>query len=348
MYFSTYLCVVMISVKPYKSVKQLLEAFPTEQSCIDHLEMLRWNGNIVSPFDEDSKVYKCAGNRYRCVNTKKYFTVRTDSIFEGSKIEFRTWFVAIYLFIVNKRGISSYQLADELGVTQKTAWFILARLRFAIDPEDDEFDGEIESDESFIGGKNKNRHKDKKVEKSQGRSFKDKTPVVGLLKRGEYKLVRRPHKVIDGEYVTEKVTIRPSKVKTFVVEDTKVKTLQPLILQNIKEGSRLLTDEWMGYVGLSKQYKHEFIDHGRGQYADGDITTNRIENYWSHLKRSIIGVYYKVSRKHLQMYLNERSFRFNNRMSILSEKIDLFLQGISGKRLTYQTLVYGSEISKRS
>lgn len=331
----------MISVKPYKSVKQLLDRFPTEQSCIDHLELVRWQGNVTSPFDAESRVYKCAGNKYRCVNTKKYFTVRTDSIFEGSKIDFRTWFVAIYLFIINKRGISSYQLADELGVTQKTAWFILARLRFGIDPEDDEFDGHIESDETFVGGKNKNRHSDKKVKNSQGRSFVDKTPVLGLLKRGEYKIVRRPHKVIDGEFVYEKVYSQHPKVKTFVVPDTKAKTIQPLVLKHIEKGSRLLTDEWSAYQGLNKYYTHQFVDHGKGEYVQGDITTNRIENYWSHLKRSIIGVYYKVSRKHLQMYLNERSFRFNNRMSIISEKIDLFLQGITGKRLTYQTLVYG-------
>ncbi len=338
----------MISVKPYKSVKQLLDAFPTEQSCIDHLELLRWNGVVISPFDNDSKVYKCSGNKYRCVNTKKYFTVKTDSIFEGSKIDLRTWFVAIYLFIVNKRGISSYQLADELGITQKSSWFVLSRLRFAIEPENDEFDGAIEIDESFVGGKNKNRHKDKKVEQSQGRSFKDKTPVVGFLKRGEYEFVKRPHKVIKGEFVIEKITQQTPIVKTFVVNDTKAKTLQPLILEHLTKGCRLLTDEWMGYTGLSTYYKHEFIDHGRGQYVDGDITTNRIENYWSHLKRSILGVYYRISRKHLQMYLNERSFRFNNRVSSLSEKIDLFLQGISGKRLTYQTLVYGQEINKRS
>ena len=352
MYISTYLCgrktKVMISVKPYKSVRQLLDAFPTEQHCIDHLELLRWRGQVVSPFDKESKVYKCADNKYRCVNTKKYFTVKTNSIFEGSKVSFRDWFVSIYLFVVSKRGISSYQLADELDVTQKTAWFILSRLRFAIEPEQDEFDGDIESDESFVGGKNKNRHKYKKVEQSQGRSFKDKTPVLGLIQRGQYEIVRRPHKIIDGEYVNEKVCIQAPKVKTFVIADTKTKTIQPLVLSNVKEGSRLLTDEWMAYQGLNKHYTHQFVDHGRGQYAEGDVTTNRIENYWSHLKRSIIGVYYKVSRKHLQLYLNERSFRFNNRMSVLSEKIDLFLQDINGKRLTYQTLVYGSEINKRS
>jgi transposase-like protein len=166
----------------FNSILDLLEAFPDEQSCIDHLEALRWKYGAVSPFDSASKVYKCKGNKYRCKNTGKYFNVKTDTMFDNTKIELQKWFLAIYIVTSHKKGISSLQLSKDIDVTQKTAWFMLQRIRncFGIS-DNDQLDNDVEIDETFVGGKNKNRHTDKKVENSQGRSFKDKTPVLGMI-----------------------------------------------------------------------------------------------------------------------------------------------------------------------
>ena len=168
----------------FNSVIVLIQNFPDEQTCINHLEQLRWNGNVVSPFDATSKVYKCAGNKYRCKNTRKYFNVRTGCLFDNTKIKLQTWFLAIYLITGHKKGISSLQLSSVLHVTQKTAWFMLQRIRncFGID-NNDKLNNEVEIDESFMGGKNKNHNSSKKVAYSQGRSYKDKTPVLGMMVR---------------------------------------------------------------------------------------------------------------------------------------------------------------------
>ncbi len=305
----------MFSTKPFNTLMELINAFPDEQSCIDHLEKLRWNGNVISPYDPDSEVYKCKNNQYKCRNTNKYFNVRTDTIFEGSKISLKNWFLAIYLFTVHKKGISSYQLATDIGVTQKTAWFMLQRIRYAMEHTIfvEYMEGIIECDETFVGGKNKNRHKDKKVQNSQGRSFKDKTPVLGMIERG-------------------------GKVKCKVVPDTKANSIQPIIRETVREGSIIYSDEWWGYRGLSDKYYHGYVDHGKGQYQNGDICTNTIEGFWSHFKRSMV-TYNHVSRKHMQKYAEEMTFRYNFRQENPNQKFNLFLQSSNGKRLTYNQLI---------
>jgi transposase-like protein len=307
----------MFSVKPFKSVLDLIKAFPDEQSCIDHLELLRWDGNVVSPFDSSSKVYKVKGNKYKCVNSNKYFNVRTGTIFENTKIPLQTWFLAIYIISSHKKGISSYQLASDLDITQKSAWFMLQRIRYAM--EHDMFkkfmEGTVQVDETFVGGRNKNRHWDKKVENSQGRSFKDKTPVVGLLSEGN--------------------------VKCIVVDNTKGESLHPAVLNNVKPGSILISDEWGGYSGLNKYYHHEIVDHGRGQYVNAaGFTTNGIENFWSQFKKQLIGIHHnRVTKKHLQRYADESSFRYNSRELKTDERLNLLLGGTIGKRLTYKALI---------
>lgn len=300
----------------FPSILELIRTFSDEQSCIDYLTQLRWKNGVVSPFDSLSKVYKCKDNRYKCKNTGKYFNVRTKTIFEGSKISLQNWFIAIFLYTSHKRGISSYQLAKDLAITQKSAWFILQRLRYATEHEAfvKEFEGIVQCDETFVGGKNKNRHKDKKVANSQGRSFKDKVPVFGVVETST------------------------GFVKAIAVTDTKAKTIQPLLHQHIKHGSHVMTDEWTAYKGIGKYFNHTFVDHGKKQYADEGTTTNAIECFWSHLKRSIIGVYYITSKKHLQLYLNEMTFRYNTKQMRTDRRFDLFLEKTQQKRLTWQSL----------
>lgn len=303
--------------KPIKSILDLLKAFPTEQSCVEYFEQIIWEGNPVSPFDAASTVYKCSNNRYKCKNTNKYFNVRTGTIFEGTKIPLKQWLVAIYIFTSHKKGISSHQLAKDLDVTQKTAWFMLQRIRYAMEHQTfrKEMEGVIEVDETFVGGKNKNRHWDKKVEHSQGRSFKDKTPVLGILEKG-------------------------GNVRCVVIPDTKAESIQPIIREQVKPGSTICSDEWHAYRGLSDKYNHSVVDHGRGQYVNPEgATTNTIEGFWSHFKRGINGIYHKTTRKHLQGYANEFAFRYNFRERPISEKINLFLESVVGKRLTYQRLI---------
>lgn len=272
----------------FNSILELMQAFPDEQSCIDHLEALRWNGYVISPFDPSSKVYKCKNNRYRCANTKKYFNVKTGTLFDNTKVPLQKWFLAIWLITCHKKGVSSLQLARDIDVTQKTAWFMLQRIRkcFGIE-NDNHLDNDVEIDETYIGGKNKNRHSDKKVEQSQGRSVKDKIPVVGMVER-------------------------KGKLNARQIDNVQAPSLTKEIIQNVRRTARLHTDEWMGYRGVSKLYEHSIVKHGVGQYVDGNIYTNTIEGFWSLLKRGILGIYHSASRKHLQNYVDEFVFRYNN------------------------------------
>ena len=287
--------------------------FPTEQSCIEYYEQIRWNGKVVSPFDETSKVYKCKNGKYRCANTGRYFDVKTGTIFAHTKLPLRYWFYAMFLFLSHRRGVSSCQLARDLGVTQKTAWNMLHKIREYMDCENDhQLSAEVEIDETFVGGKNKNRHKDKKVEKCQGRSFKDKVPVFGMYQRG-------------GNIVAK------------VVPDTKAKTLTPLLEQYVSTESRVFTDGWE-YGDINRRYEQLSVDHGAGFYGtsyvnnEGEyivVCTNGIECAWSHLKRTILGTYYKVSKKYLQRYVDEFTFRFNTRNIGDFQRFELLLRNVA-------------------
>lgn len=303
-----------MQLKSFNSLIELLEAFPDEQSCIDYLERVLWKDRVVSPFDPTSKVYKISNNRYRCKSTGNNFNVKAKTIFSGSRILLRKWFIAIWLVSANKKGISSCQLARDIKVTQKTAWFMLQRIRLCYGCMNrGELKGEIELDETFVGGKNKNRHWDKKVKNSQGRSFKDKTPVLGMLQRG-------------------------GKVICRVVRSTSEKDLTPHILNHVNSNSIVYTDEWKGYRTVWNEYDCFVVDHGKGQYVDGIAYTNTIEGFWSILKRGIIGIYHKTSRKHLQKYVNEFVFRYNTRKENDFCKFNLLLCN-TNYQLTFKQLI---------
>lgn len=298
----------------FNSILDLMQTFNDEQVCIEYLERMRWNGHVVSPFDANSKVYKCANNRYRCKTTNKYFNVKTGTLFDNTKIALQKWFVAIYLVTSHKKGISSLQLSKDIHVTQKTAWFMLQRIRkcFGIENNND-LDNDVEVDETYIGGKNANRHKDKKVESSQGRSVKDKACVVGLVQR-------------------------QGKLNAYHVENAKHATLSREVIKSVKQSANLYTDEWLGYKGLSKIYNHSFVKHYQGEYVNGRIHTNTIEGFWSLLKRGIMGIYHFTSKKHLQKYVDEFVFRYNTREISESERFNLIFANMNN-RLTYKELI---------
>ena len=303
-------------IPEFKSILDLLKTFPDDQACIDHLEKLRWNGNVISPFDPESKVYKCAGNKYKCKTTGKYFNVRTNTIFDNTKIPLLKWFLALYVFSSHKKGISSHQLARDISVTQKSAWFMLHRLRYAFDHPNFKavLTDDVEIDETFVGGKNKNRHQSKKVENSQGRSFKDKTPVLGMIQR-------------NGNLITQ------------VVPDTKRATIEPITKISVQAGANVYTDEWHAYNNLGENFNHAITNHGAKQYVNFMAHTNGIESFWSHLKRGIDGIYKWVSKDHLQSYVDEFTLRFNTRKYSTQSIFDLVFSAVAWKRLTYNDLI---------
>ena len=306
---------IMFTNKKFNSLIEFVKMFPDEQTCINYLESTIWNSNVISPFDPTSKVYKCKGNQYRCKNTGKYFNIKTNTIFENTKIGLPKWFVAIWLVLSHKKGISSIHLSKEIEVTQKTAWFMLQRIRNCFGTPESEplLTGEIEMDETFVGGKNRNRHSNKKVHNSQGRSFKDKTPVLGMVERG-------------------------GKLRAFVILSTSREHITPIVMQNVDINAIIYTDEWQGYDIVGQYYHREFIDHSSKQYVNGNVTTNRIEGFWGIFKRGIIGIYNKVSKQHLQKYVDEFVWRYNARGLNNGLQFNLFLCNIN-HRLTYAQLV---------
>lgn len=314
--------------KDFHSIIELVEYFKTEKKCLLHLQQIRWGNNIISPFDPESKVYKCKRG-YKCKNTGKYFNPKTGTIFESSKVSLKKWFLAIWLITCHKKGISSIQLSKDIKVTQKTAWFMLHRIRKCFEADNDaDMSGEIEVDETYVGGKNKNRHKDKKFKYSQGRSFKDKTPVFGVLQRGG-KLCA---------YVVPDV--KGNTLKTIIYDKVQFKTKVKIKSKTEIKETIIHSDEWIAYSGLHKEYDHRVVYHSKGIYGTENSNTNTIEGAWSILKRSIIGIYHFTSKRHLQRYIDEFVFRYNCKDLEESNKFTSLLNNIQC-RLKYKDLIYG-------
>lgn len=304
------------NITGFRSLYDLLDAFPTEESCIIYLECVRWPFKVISPYDKRSKVYHLGNHKYMCKNTQRVFHVKIGTIFQGTKVPLRKWFLAIWLVTSHKKGISSLQLSRDIHVTQKTAWYMLQKIRKCfICRNEGILKNKVEIDETFVGGKNKNRHWNKRVKKSQGRSFIDKTPVLGMLQR-------------------------KGKVICRVIKNTSRSELTPNILKFIDLTAIIYTDEWQGYNEVSEMYEHYFVDHSKHQYADGDVYTNTIEGFWSLLKRGIIGIYHHLSRKHLQLYVNEFCFRYNTRKISSFSRFNLLLRN-SNYKFTYQQIIAG-------
>ncbi len=311
----------MINTRNFKSMFDLLNTFSTEEKCIEHLESIRWNGNIISPFDTTSKVYKCANHRYKCKNTGKYFNVKTGTIFENTNISLRKWFIAIWLLTSHKKGISSLQLSRDLGITQKTAWFMLHRIRICLGIENHtQLSNTVEVDEVYIGGKEKFKHENKRTQDNRGRSTKTKTPVLGLVER-------------------------KGKLVATIIPNASVNVLTPTVMRFVTEGATVYTDEWKGYRDMHKMYEHLYIHHQEREFVCGDVYTNTIEGFWSYMRRGLYGIYHYTSKKHLQSYIDEYVYRYNTREMCDSLRFNSLLCSANSNRLRYIELINERKIA---
>lgn len=326
----------------FKSILQVLDYFKEEETCINYLVKQRWGETPCCPHCGNTKVWK-TNRGFTCAAKQcgKKFTVTTGTIFENTKLSLRLWFAAIYLCTAHKKGISSLQLSRDLNITQKTAWFLLHRVREMLANNAPEMlSGNIEVDETFVGGKNKNRHANKKVANSQGRSHADKTAVIGIAQKSEYTIVEREHKVIAGKIVKEKIYTKYSTVKLQVVKDTEAATLIPIMLENVQNNSTIVTDAYRSYNGLSANFTHITIKHTDGNYITiGDAHTNTIEGFWKGFKLGIQAIYNAVSPKHLHRYCNEFGYRYNNRGIKDITRFEYCFSQVNNVRLTYKKLI---------
>jgi transposase-like protein len=275
------------------SLLEVFQTFGDEERCKEYLKELRWSntgGQMTCPRCESFKIYKFKdGKKYSCGDCLKQFTITVGTIFEGTKAKLTKWFAAIYLLTSRKKGISSVQLSKDIGVTQKTAWFMLQRIRGAMkQPLPGMIEVIAEVDETYIGGKEKNKPKKKRQDHNQGRSTKTRTAVAGVLSR------------TDGKVWARKI------------QNATKKELHEFIGWHVFPTATIMTDEWRGYNGLERIYDHQKVRHKKEEYVRGECHTNGIEGFWSILKRGIIGVYHSISRKHLNRYLDEFCFRYNN------------------------------------
>jgi transposase-like protein len=306
------------------STFQLFALFPDEETARVYLEDRLWPKGPVCPDcksgERVSALGACATRKagfYRCLACAFDFTIRTNTIFERSKVPLHKWLYSMYLLVTARKGISSLQLGKEIGVTQKTAWFILGRLREACGGPDgplDKLRGTVEIDEAFFGGKEANKHEWKK--QKLGRGPVGKTAVLGMRERG-------------------------GRTRAKVVEIRTIQGIQDDIHANVEVGSQLYTDDHVVFNDLDGLFfRHESVNHSAGEYARGPASTNSIESVWAVLKRGLHGVYHHASKKHLFRYVDEFTFRLNegNVENHTVERLNSFVDATAGKRLTYERL----------
>lgn len=297
--------------------RTLLEAiryFSDADVCNEFVALLRWpNGPVCPSCGDTEHSFLTTRRLWKCKACKRQFSVKVGTIFEDSPIGLDKWLAAIWMVANSKNGISSHELGRAIGVTQKTEWFLLHRIRLAMQTGTfDRLDGEVEVDETFIGGKARNMHKDARERKITGTGGKDKAVVAGALERG-------------------------GRVCAAVVSNTRRSTLHEHVRENVEPGASLYTDALRSYSGLDEDYAHKTVDHAE-QYVCGNVHTNGIENFWSLLKRGLHGTYVSVQPFHLFRYLDERMFTFNERELSDLGRFSLVLDRVAGRRLTWNQL----------
>jgi transposase-like protein len=299
------------------SLRDAIVYFDDFEHCREFMMALRWpDGQVKCPRCGSDRILWIPKARvWKCYEKHDHakFSLKTGTIFEDSPIALEKWLPAAWLVINCKNGISSYELHRDLKVTQKTAWFMLHRIRLAMQSGTfTKLGGEVEVDETFIGGKSRNMHKSVRARKITGTGGKDKVAVTGMMERG-------------GE------------VRTMVVDSRRKRELQSKVREHIEAGSAIFSDELKSYEGLDKEFKHAVMNHAV-EYVNGNVHTNGMENFWSLLKRALHGTYVSVEPYHFFRYLDEQSFRFNNRKATDAERFILAMKQIVGKRLTYDQL----------
>lgn len=300
-------------ITQFDSLYDLMDAFPDEQSCIDHLRAIRWKTGAHCPYCGSTRVYHFSDNRtHKCGDCRQRFSIKVGTIFEDTKLPLRKWFMAIWLITSHKKGIASTTLAKDLKITQKSAWFVLHRLRHAARTRafNRPLKGEVEIDETFMGGKEKNKHADKRL--NAGRGPVGKTVVWGALERG-------------GELRTKKLP--------------DLKSVKSEVVANVAPGSNVMTDEYPGYKGLDGLYHHHTTNHSAGEYVKQFFNhVNGLEGAWSLFKRQVYGIHHWVSDKHLPRYLSEMTWRYNRRGVEEGPRVNEFLGRVEC-RLTYKALI---------
>jgi transposase-like protein len=307
-------------LKSFKSLIELFEVFPDEQAAIDHLTAIRWMGGAFCPYCKSTRIMHFSDKRtHKCSDCRQRFSIKVGTIFEDTKLPLRKWFAAIWLITAHKKGIASTQLATDLCITQKSAWFVLHRLRYAARTKSfaRPLAGAVESDETLLGGKAKNMSKAKRERLGNPKGPQGKTIIHGFLQRGDEQT--------------------PSQARAMAIPDPGGPTIQAGVRANVEPGSKLYTDAWRAYRGLRGDYEHHWVDH-RITYVDGDCHTNGLEGFWSLFKRQYHGTHHWISEKHVDAYLNEMCYRWNRRDQGAGERVNDFLAQVEG-RLTYKALI---------
>ena len=298
------------------TLQEAIVYFADPQRCLDLLVAMRWpHGPVCPRCNSVEHGYLKSRSVWQCKSCRKQYTAKLGTIFEDSPLPLNKWFCALWMITSAKNGVSSYEIHRALKVTQKTAWFMMHRLRLALQKGsiDRKLMGEVEVDETYIGGKGRNMHVDKRIKLQRNEGFFRKAVVVGMLER-------------KGE------------VRTAMLARASGKLLEAAIKEHVVPGSALYSDEFRSYQHVGKEYAHQVINHAE-KYVEGNVHTNNIECYWSLLKRGIKGTYVSVEPFHLFRYLDEQSFRFNTRKDNDQGRFMLALSQISGKRIEYKALI---------